>query len=112
MVNWKGIIIGIDCVAEIVQHEKKHNIFASYIIDGMPDRDPTQYGMNHIGDTLPDSFENSYSCHLNDKDTHNLRTIKHRGYAAYGDGEYAVMIDSRGARGNIHADWSFGGRQW
>lgn len=107
-----GGATGINCTREVVEHEKKHNVYSSAIQNGALDNDPPQYNISHLGDLLPDSEEVNFGCSLLDKDTYNLRQIKHPGYAAYGDGEYAVMKYSKGLTGNAASDWSKGGKQW
>ena len=74
---------------------------------------PPQGNESHYGDFLPDSAESNYGCSTSNKDTHNVSGARDNiVYLGYGDGEYAVMVDSRGATGNASADWSKGGKQW
>jgi len=105
---------GIDCCTEVVRHEMQHNVYALQIIGGTADTDTAgnPAGTVFIGDGLPDPLEAGLGCTIGNKDTYNLRVIKHPTYAEYGDNEYGVMTFARGALGVPASDWSKGGKQW
>ncbi|MDD2744464.1 MAG: hypothetical protein PHV02_19560 [Rhodocyclaceae bacterium] len=107
-----GGATGIDCCAEVVKHEMKHNVYAVMINSGAADNDPPTAVDNFRGDWLSDSEEPTFRCSILNKDTFNLAGIKSPVYSGYGDNEYAVMVHARGTKGVVAKDWSKGGKQW
>jgi hypothetical protein len=109
-------VLGIDCTAEVVAHERYHawvgdqwwplgSFFLHTNSDtGVPDAD--------CDDRLPDFYETGTSFTSNNNtDTYDLETIKHPDYRTYGDQEYMAMRTGNGSRGTASNDWANPGKQ-
>jgi hypothetical protein len=96
-------ITGIDCCAEVVEHERTHNAHGLLVLGGSVDSD---------GDKLPDNLEAAIACVVGNQDTFDLAHIKSPEYSTYGDDEYSVMLAADGKKGVAGNDWSKGGKQW
>lgn len=95
---------GIDFVAAVVLHEKKHK----WIYDNwatLPDTD---------GDGVPDSEENCapYYFDKNDADSYNLGQVIHANYYSYGDQEFLCRMAEQGYVSDSIKDWANPGKQW
>ena len=111
-----GGATGIDCAAEVIEHEGhhkwiRHNWDSGGIWEGMPDSDegdPTAA----YDDDLPDDYEtNTTNTATDNVDSCNLETLKASSYKYYGDNEFAVMVYSDGSTGVASNDWANPGKQ-
>ena len=95
---------GIDFVAAVVLHEKKHKwIYNNWAT--LPDTD---------GDGVPDSEENCapYYFDKNDADSYNLGQVIHPNYFSYGDQEFLCRMAEQGYVSDSTKDWANPGKQW
>lgn len=113
---------GIDSVAEIVTHERKHEwVWRQWYVENtwtigttVDSDDPTPNAKDDDkGDSLPDDFETTVS-HTDPQktDTCNVNQFSmDDSYATYGDNELLAMRAAVGVQGIAEKDWSFPGRQ-
>ena len=95
---------GIDSVAAVVLHEKKHKwIYHNWGM--LPDTD---------GDGVPDSEEECapYYFNKNDRDSYNLGQVIHTNYFRYGDQEFLCRMAEQGYVSDSTKDWASPGKQW
>ena len=95
---------GIDFVAAVVLHEKKHKwIYHNWA--ALPDTD---------GDGVPDSEEicAPYYFDKNDADSYNLGQVIHSSYYSYGDQEFLCRMAEQGYVSDPTKDWANPGKQW
>jgi hypothetical protein len=109
---------GIDCAAEVVNHEKGHETIyhrwdAGGIWNGLADSDDPNHPIKHDwpGDDLPNSYETTRGTSTTLVDSCNLAAYKHPTYANYGDNELEVMRNSNGVTGTAANDWANPGKQ-
>jgi hypothetical protein len=97
---------GIDSVAAVVVHEKKHQwIHHNWSGDEVKDTD---------GDGVPDSQEGKapYYFNINDSDTYNLGHVLNSDYYKYGDSEFLCRMEEKNYISNHSKDWAKPGKQW
>lgn len=114
---------GIDCAAEVLAHERRHETIyhnwdegdAWNPSDGPPlaDSDDTNHPTKHDrpGDDLPDTYETTLGTANNNVDSCDLATHKAATYSTYGDNEFDAMNTSDGATGTAANDWANPGKQ-
>jgi outer membrane protein assembly factor BamB len=108
---------GIDSVAEVLAHERRHktiyhNWDAGGLWVGLTDSDtPSPHA--RPGDDLPDTYEITTTHTLtNNVDSCDIATAKGvASYARYGDNEFDVMRVSDGVTGTVSNDWANPGKQ-
>ncbi|MDP3565265.1 MAG: PKD domain-containing protein, partial [Methanoregula sp.] len=113
-------VVGIDCAAEVIAHERYHDwVSAEWLpggtFNGQPDSDfmINPGGGTNYRDRLPDDYETNTS--MTDPtaltDTYDLATLKGDDYAFYGDQEYMAMRAGDGGRGVADNDWAYPGKK-
>ncbi|MBN2391367.1 MAG: hypothetical protein JXR84_11610 [Anaerolineae bacterium] len=116
---------GIDCAAEVLAHERRHETIyhnwdsassdscgsATGPWSGCTDSDTaTTHG--RPGDDLPDDYESVLGTAPNTIDSCDVATVKDvPSYAQYGDNEFDAMQSGDGAIGNSDNDWANPGKQ-
>jgi hypothetical protein len=112
---------GIDCCAEVVEHEKEHVRLSEEVkLPFVNDNEPPIDSTDKVGDGLADFREETYGCSISSKDTYGIASIKcsigniecSNAYKKSGDQEYAALIAGLGKKGVPSLDWSKNGKQW
>ncbi len=115
---------GIDTVAEVLAHERKHEelwdnwnspgrIWHYLVNIDTDDPTPGDKGMHNLkGDMLPDTYENNISnTDPNNLDSCDLKNLKHPMYMLNGDEEFVCLQAGFGQKGVASNDWANPGKQ-
>ena len=109
---------GIDSVAEVIAHERKHQELWNNWQPGGPwvigktvdSDDPTPNIKGDIGDMLPDDYEtNTSHTDPHKLDSCDLATLRSMSYSAFGDEELVAMKAAQGKKGVPGKDWAYPG---
>ncbi len=112
---------GIDSLAEVIVHERKHEALRENwnkngtwpITTTVDSDDPTPDVKGDMkGDNLPDTYENNTTkTDPNNLDSCDLEHKKKGVYKWYGDEEFVAMQASEGQKGKADKDWANPGKQ-